>query len=286
MEKPLLSQSEALCRAINPWVVHAGYHAADPGWLGPLRQDVKTYFDLLYVDKGAGAIKVNGQWWSYCEKDLITVKPGEVFEQERADLLNPFQIYYVFLFPFGDKPGKLDREIAEDWPRIINLKTFPKTCDAFSHLFEIFTIQPSGYHLQLKEIALQILHTILNVLGQPETADVPLHYDKILRARDYIERQYARPVSLEAIAEYSNLSISYLSALFIKYFHRSPIDYLIDYRMRMAKLMLAKGHSVSKTAKETGFDSIHYFSRTFRRRLGISPSEFKIRFHRPYSDYH
>ena len=71
------------------------------------------------------------------------------------------------------------------------------------------------------------------------------------------------------------LSSSRFTVLCKEFFHRSPIEDLIDVRIERAKWLLSSSHlSVSEAAAQSGFDNIYYFSRTFKRRTGGSLRDF------------
>jgi len=263
-------------KELNPWVFHVGYDRTFPGWIGPEQNDRKTYFDLWYVTQGAGAVKIDGQWVSFTQGDMVTIKPGEVYEQEKG----PFTTYYVFVHPFGQIKEDSDVRLARYWPRILSLKYFPVLKDYFAELFETYTAKSQDYPLTLKATSLHIFRMILSLLQTRKSAELPPAFPRALAARTHIETHYATRLTLETIAESSELSGSYLSALFHRYFHTSPVDYLIEVRLRAAKLLLAKGTSVSETTRLTGFQSLHYFSRIFKQRQGISPTQFVLSCHR------
>ncbi|MBN1342271.1 MAG: helix-turn-helix transcriptional regulator [Phycisphaerae bacterium] len=271
---PLQPGMDDFHRALNPWVLSASYQPAIPDWENSPRDDVKTYFDMWYIPKGAGAVRIDGKWHPFAAGDLVTIKPGEAYQQERSAPGQTFELYYVFLQPFGKRPSRDDLHLAQRWPRTISFKYNPTIKDCFARLFEIHATQPRGYRLQMKALALQILSAVLNRLETPSAESLAPAYPRLLRARQYIERHYAEGITLGDIAEYSDLSPSYLSALFKRHFRASPVGYLIDYRIRMARMLLARGASATTTAQQVGFASLHYFSRMFTRHVGITPSRY------------
>lgn len=91
-------------------------------------------------------------------------------------------------------------------------------------------------------------------------------------------KDYRRAWTLSDMAKLSGYSESRFSALYKEYFGTSPINDLLNRRLDRAKLLLLYGNmQMSEIADEVGFSSIFYFSKQFKRREGISPSEFKHR---------
>ncbi len=78
------------------------------------------------------------------------------------------------------------------------------------------------------------------------------------------------------MAEYIQLSSYYLSKLFKKVEGINFKDYLIKVRMEKAKDLLRKdGKSIKETAIEVGYGDPNYFSRAFKKYVGINASEYK-----------
>ncbi|HBM81303.1 MAG TPA: AraC family transcriptional regulator, partial [Clostridiaceae bacterium] len=70
------------------------------------------------------------------------------------------------------------------------------------------------------------------------------------------------------------ISPSYLGSMFKNITGKSVISYLIDIRINKSKQFLRDGLSVSEASQKVGFHDIFYFSRIFKKRQGITPSEF------------
>ena len=100
----------------------------------------------------------------------------------------------------------------------------------------------------------------------------------ILRAVEYIRRNYDRTIRTEDIARAVSLSRTNLFALFQKVYGIPPHEYLTEYRLSIAKDLLTNTPlSVTEIAAQTGFRDIYAFSRRFRDRCGMSPLEFRRR---------
>lgn len=268
--------SEGFYEAVNPRVLSAGFHRASGGWEARPENRLQKDFDLWYVAAGSGSLKVDGRWIEFHRGDLITMKPGQNYQRERADRNDPFEIYFVHVLIFDRSGRRFESALSRRWPTKIRTDHRPKLGTLFAELFESFTAAGRGFQLQVKSLTLQILEIIFAILRHRTGTALPHSYAKFLKARNYIEEQYRDIISLEEIAEYSDLSESYLSALFRRYLSCSPIRYQTSRRLMAAKLLLAKGRSVSDAAAEVGFNSLHYFSRIFKKHVGLPPSEFAL----------
>lgn len=97
----------------------------------------------------------------------------------------------------------------------------------------------------------------------------------IERAIEFIHNNYKRNFSAKEIAEYCNISCSYLRASFKSKIGMTIIDYRDKLRFTLAKEMLSNGQfTIKETAEELGFCDVYYFSKFFARHSGTTPAKF------------
>jgi AraC-like DNA-binding protein len=84
------------------------------------------------------------------------------------------------------------------------------------------------------------------------------------------------PWSLEELGKIAKMSRSAFSASFKKQVGRAPLEYLIEWRMAVARDVLRRDtQSISELAFATGYESESAFSTAFRRVVGVSPRQFR-----------
>ena len=84
------------------------------------------------------------------------------------------------------------------------------------------------------------------------------------------------PLTLSELSAYAGMSTNHFMRSFKNNFEVSPIVYLIQIRIQRAcELMRHTLKSITDIAFETGFEDSNYFSRAFKKRMGISPREFR-----------
>ncbi len=98
----------------------------------------------------------------------------------------------------------------------------------------------------------------------------------VLRAVRFVQKNYMRDISAEAVADEVNLSRRYLSALFKAEMGLTLKEYITSVRMEHAKEFLSKGYSVAQTARLCGYNDQFNFSKMFKKFFGKSPSEHRI----------
>lgn len=92
----------------------------------------------------------------------------------------------------------------------------------------------------------------------------------------YLQTNYAKDINFTQIASDYNFSASYLTKIFKEYAGISPIKYLIDYRIKVAKNLLRDTNlTVKEIAEKTGFVDQFYFSKCFKSYCGVTPSQYK-----------
>ncbi|NCC66416.1 MAG: AraC family transcriptional regulator [Spirochaetia bacterium] len=89
-----------------------------------------------------------------------------------------------------------------------------------------------------------------------------------------IAEQYARAISLEGLSSEIGLSPSYLSRLFKSLEGINLKDYILNIRVDKAKQALLEGKTVEQAGSETGFSDPAYFTKCFKRVVGLTPREY------------
>lgn len=93
-----------------------------------------------------------------------------------------------------------------------------------------------------------------------------------------IHERYSEPLSLQVFANETNLSTNYLSQVFSENVGTSFLQYLTDCRMNRALELLADPCiPISQIGAMVGYENANYFARLFRKRYGMSPSEYRER---------
>jgi AraC-like DNA-binding protein len=101
---------------------------------------------------------------------------------------------------------------------------------------------------------------------------------RLRRVRDRIDREYARPLDVEALARGAHMSAGHLSREFKLAFGESPYSYLMTRRIERAMALLRRGDlSVTEVCLAVGCASLGTFSSRFAELVGMPPSEYRRR---------
>ena len=100
-------------------------------------------------------------------------------------------------------------------------------------------------------------------------------YRRIVRAKLYIDANFASAIDLSSIADEACLSKFHFARVFRSVYGRTPHRYLTFRRLEAAKSMLADGKPVTAVCFATGFESVPSFTNLFKRFVGTPPAEFQ-----------
>lgn len=98
----------------------------------------------------------------------------------------------------------------------------------------------------------------------------------VLNAISYIRENYQKNIGLGDVAQFCNVRSEYLSRIFKEETGVRFVSFLSNFRISMAKRLLASGNgTVSRVAEQVGFSDQKYFQKVFKKTCGVTPSEYK-----------
>ena len=100
--------------------------------------------------------------------------------------------------------------------------------------------------------------------------------DIVANARDYIGNNFQKDISLDEVSRVANVSPYYFSKIFKEETRETFVEYLTGLRMEHAKnLLREKEKSIKQICVESGYSDPNYFSRIFKKTVGVTPSEYR-----------
>jgi AraC-like DNA-binding protein len=142
--------------------------------------------------------------------------------------------------------------------------------------------EPGWLAEQLHRVMQRLLQVHFNVYQEVEIlpavrpATREELYRRLYLARDYMAATFDQPLTLEEVAGVAGLSSNHLLRTFKNLFHQTPHQYLVTRRLEQAQKLLSQtNQSVTDICLAVGFESVGTFSWLFRRRLGLSPTQYR-----------
>ena len=234
----------------------------------PLRTVTVTFYELSFVLDGEITYYINNKKVTLSKGDILFIKPGEL--RRRAKIQNCEYVSYNYYVenPASDSftlPSHIHNGISAELLMILRAGN------------EIHFHHP--YELELLEPILKcLLQCTLNNCKMEQISDI------VKSIKEYVIAHINEPITLEQISKSLFFSTVYCSSLFKKEMGISIIDYCLNEKIKLAKKFIIEDVELKEIAEQLGFSSYNYFSRTFKKREGISPMQYKQKFFTPLNN--
>ncbi len=225
---------------------------------------------FMYCMEGSGTIVVEGKDYALNQNEAFCI-PRFRRHSYYADESNPWSILWVHL------KGEDTRYYPLDSCRKVVLNSQNAT-NRMQFLFELlFRVLDSNYTLGNFIYISQVLGLILSEIYDREkhntTQEKNKHVTRVIR---YMYKHLDENLELEDIVKEIRLSKSYLNTIFQKYTQHAPMDFFISLKMKRAcQLLRTSDMYIYEVAQKLGYADQYYFSRIFKKTVGVSPREYK-----------
>ena len=142
-----------------------------------------------------------------------------------------------------------------------------------------------GYEEMLTYLFRELLMTMHRRMTENAPRVSGFIQDEIDRARLFFDEHYNEEISIEQYAVSRNMSTSWFNRSFRSAVGTSPMQYILDVRIRNAQTLLeTTDYSVTSIAALVGYENPMYFSRLFRKAKGLSPSKYRKTFREKFME--
>lgn len=243
-----------------------------------------TFLEIVYILHGALNLNLNKINYHAEEGMCLVIPPGtiadcsvDVIYGHHAHLSVGIRCEVAINEAHDGDPNTFDFT-AQTCQRIDNVEQFVYV---FEELIKAYNHNDRSKMLSFYLQLCSMIHTNNSISIRKESNII--YAKKII---DYIEIYYMSRITIPEIASYLSITPEYACNLFKAATGETIISYLNRKRIDKAKCLLQNGGiSMQYVASKVGFDSVSYFSRTFKKYEGISPSEFKRSLQRKYLSY-
>jgi AraC-like DNA-binding protein len=244
-------------------------------------------FEILYVEKGRPSYTCNNKVYKCKPGDFMIFNSMDTHACLRAEA--PYKSRCI-QFEYDMLSSKFldicEKEYIHPlFTRKLLFKNHVPFHATFNDLFERiereYTQMEDGYELVIKGYLYTLLVWLYrNALEKCEIAtnnmNIPQNQERFNYVLQYINENYTQELHTEAIAKTLFIDKSYLSKIFKSYSGKTITEYVNTKRVLTAGQLLRETNMpISLVALETGFSDINYFSRIFKKVVGVSPKTFR-----------
>jgi AraC-like DNA-binding protein len=240
------------------------------------RPSGSNQFILIYCVEGQGEIRLK-KTTHMVYADHFFIIPAGMSHSYHSDEQNPWSIYWIHFS--GLKSGNYSRFAGQ--PLAIERGKTSRISDRVDLFSELFRNLNRGFSIEtLEYVNLCLPHLLASFthLSQFRLIKESGEKDPVTQSINFMLENINRKLKLEEIAAGIGLSASHYSRLFVNRTGHSPIDYFIQLKIQRAcRLLDNSGWMIADVAREMGFDDQFYFSRVFRKVMGMSTGEYRKR---------
>lgn len=254
-------------------ILFAGQSQTDPlHYMGPL---IHSHYIVHYIIAGKGTVTMRGVTYQLTEGDSFFIFPEESVRYE-ADQAEPWRYCWV-----GFKGNRFQHlltynHITPQQPIVRNIPAAE-----LMDYFQMIRNQLATGSMSAALLAAAYFQLIVARYSKERERELPIQMHKSpaqLAIDDivaYIDYNYPLPITITELADRAGYHRSHLTKLFKHMHGLSPLAYLIKVRLEQAQLLLSQHITVQQAAQAVGFHDALYFSKLFKRHIGMTPSQYQ-----------
>ena len=259
------------------------------GWIKPnVTWEKVPHFhediEMMSIKSGTMAYSVNGKTIMLHEGDTIFVNANQIHYTLSVD--GGTAKYVIFIA----NPSILNASVAVETQALLPIIANPdisylrfrspneNTEELYDLMMTLPDLRRDPFRITKQFYSIwEILLKAVKSWGMiDETAPLDVHTQAFKAMMYYIQKEYQNPVTLDAIAASGNVSKSLCNKLFHHYVGDSPVNYLLNFRLRkVAEYLRTNTLSLTEIAELTGFNGTSYMTEMFKKAFGMPPREFK-----------
>jgi len=231
-----------------------------------------------------GETFINGKRFEYKEKNVFFIPPKylhtSVYRKGGAgegDIICAFHINIDEIAPIIN----LRKLLLKDDRTLLDLAF---RCDDFDDIWK--TVQMiMDENRTFMERTIDLLRLFEMISNQKSTDAPVVEYSKVgTRLIEFVEENYARKLSIQSAADYFGYSKQYFCKWFKTETGVTFNEFLNAVRIQHARTYLAGGYTIEETAEQCGFFDPSYFTKVFKRYVGITPKAYALKTENAYRE--
>ena len=255
------------------------------------------FWELLYIDRGEALVTADDRQFVMSQSQLVFHSPGEFHAISANGVVAPNTIVISFACDSLDMErltgrifyvNEFERQLLASIVREANYAFSNDLGDPVYRRLELRPKEEQGMNdfaaqqMLLCNLEMLLISLIRKGGMKSNSAAVGIDQENLWKERvrqvvAWIGQNIDRPISLSEICTKAMMNKSTLERVFRQQMGTSIISYCRQLKIEHAKKMLREEKmNVTQIAERLGFSSIHYFSRTFKKITGMTPSEYAL----------
>ena len=203
------------------------------------------------------------------------------YDHDFGDRILPVHTGCLFFIHRDDAYTVTRRRIGESICVTLDMEDAPPSsvydCADEPRVENLFHRLYSLRHIEVEETrcsAMAVIYELLGVLASKRTPDGARGGadGRLSAACRYIHTHFREgEIRIASLAADAGLGVKQFTTLFARQYRVTPLQYVIDLRLRTAATLLREGVSVAQAAEAVGFSDVYYFSKMFKRRFSLPP---------------
>ncbi len=237
-------------------------------------QDLKPHWhehiELLYIKSGSFIVTGGDVTNTLSKGDVIVFTPDCVHALQSIG--NGCEYYCITI----DRRFCSNFGIPASHGQFSWVSTGGDINSCYSKIIRLMRTQPLYYREEVKALILRILAIVYRSYNLSAEICGNVNNKMISQAIEYLNTHFSEPVTVEELSEYVGFSKYYFCRSFKQVTGKTVVDYLNHLRCLNAKRLILSGqYNISESARLSGFNNLSYFSRTYIKHMGKSPSNEK-----------
>lgn len=236
------------------------------------RKEGSNEYILLYCIEGKGSVEIFGKTFHLKPNSFLIIPPN-VEHHYRSSINYPWTIYWCHFL--GEK-GKLlykHYQCKSSYPVI----SIPRTEPRLKGLLKVMNILESGFDVYGIEFAnLSLFNIIMEMIYYNDINTKVVETDIISNTINFLNANLHKNIKIDFLANRCNLSISRYSEIFKKKTGYSPIQFFNKLKIeKSCQYLYFTDLRIKEICNKIGYDDPYYYSRAFKKLMGMSPSQYR-----------